>query len=181
MRTPGEYEWLKSMHICVNCRKEKAARGHVLCAQCLDDKRHKGQNDYANMTEEQKAQNKADKKAYHEKLIAERRCVRCTKPLASWEEYKTCGRCRAKMRRYCQNYREDRGVINATMRNSFEYCSICSKPIDKSEKKKICDRCRENCLRNLEKARQSRNDRYFRGLNNIFWTEKRRKNEKTNN
>lgn len=160
--------WLKENHFCVHCRKEPAARGHVLCANCMDYKREYYRQHRDAILEAQKPK----RKQYYEKLVAEHKCIRCAKPLESWTPYKTCQKCRVKSRRACKEYSRRKGALPNVLRNSFEYCSICCKPIDKTLKKKICDRCYSNCMKNLEKANQNRNNEYFRGLNNIFWQEK---------
>lgn len=168
-----EYLWYKQNHFCAGCRKERAARGHVLCANCLDIKKEQYRKRKAAINEQQKESESKRKKDYQERLIREKRCIRCTKPLEPWSPYKTCQGCRARWRIKNAEWRVKQGVIPAVLRNSKDYCSVCSKPIDASNGKKICDRCYDNCLKNLEKANQNRNNEYFRRLNNIFWEEKK--------
>lgn len=167
------YYWYMANRICVNCRKERAARGHTKCANCLDDAKETNKKRNAAMSDKQKEAESKRKKEYQERLYRERRCGRCTKPLEPWSPYKTCQRCRARCRIKNAEYRVKQGAIPAVLRNSKDYCSVCSKPIDASNGKKICDRCYDNCLKNLEKANQNRNNDYFRRLNNIFWEEKK--------
>ena len=168
-----EYLWYKQNHFCAGCRKERAARGHVLCANCLDIKKEQYRKRKAAINEQQKESESKRKKDYQERLIREKRCIRCTKPLEPWSPYKTCQGCRARWRIKNAEWRVKQGVIPAVLCNSKDYCSVCSKPIDASNGKKICDRCYDNCLKNLEKANQNRNNEYFRRLNNIFWEEKK--------
>lgn len=86
----GDYEWYKSHGICVNCHKEKAAKGRARCLNCLDYASVYRLTYYKGLTDGEKARRNNRRRTLHEMGL----CVECGAPAdgKSWR----CKRCNAK-------------------------------------------------------------------------------------
>lgn len=134
-----EYESYKSIGICPQCRKHEAEPNHVLCYECLDEKR-------------QKWRNSEHKKRKVNSTIEKRKesgiCTRCGKRDASDGKLK-CRFCLAKER---NKQRERRNTtIPRCERTVYGYCYICGKTCYKDSK--LCKEHYDKAVNNVTKGR----------------------------
>ena len=164
--------WVKH-HICANCCNADTIKGQVYCASCAEINRKRAARYIANRSEEQIAIDNLRKKQRRECWESENKCKRCGHSLEPQTIgfYKSCEKCRAKMRR---RYRENRPpeTLPHLLRTSHEYCYMCCKPIDRTDNKTLCDKCRQICIGNLSHVTpegRERSKKAFKELNQIFW------------
>lgn len=149
------YEWYKAHGICVKCKKHEAARGHVLCPDCMDRLR---KNYYARVskeTEKEHRERNAKAKEYERSLRAKRkaehRCLNCGKPAKDGDIY--CYECglqvRRKDREKIRRYRAEHPEYEPRIKTDFSpgLCSRCNEPALPGYK--LCKRHYEATLKGL--------------------------------
>lgn len=143
-----DYEWYKSIGICVQCRKEKAAPHHVRCEVCLEQ----------NLSTQESRRRvgtyrRADRRSYN-KTLRERRkaaglCIDCGRPICSSSKC-YCVECRIKNQK--RNERRKEG-LNRSERKQYGLCYICGK--EALPGKAVCKEHYDTLVRNLEIAGNS--------------------------
>lgn len=132
-----DYDWHKAHGICVNCGKERACHGLILCADCWEKNNIRSRKYY----EKNKEKHKAQMRENGRKLYKERRekglCTKCGKKAITGKSL--CLNCYAKKRR--RKDKRWKNDIPRSERPAYGMCYICAKPLNKFEK--ICDECHE--------------------------------------
>lgn len=134
-----QYDWYKSHGICVHCRHEKAAKGHVLCLNCLDDARVRYYKNHAEERKKRWAEHREEEQARKRALYHERKeqglCTKCGKPARFGTFCYTCY-IRQKARRVAAS--DARGNIRQ-IREENGLCLKCGEPLNTN--KKLCAKC----------------------------------------
>lgn len=162
------YYWYKSAGICVKCKQENAEKG-IFCLKCRMDERQRKKKKYPEKMKTYMRELKAKRKAEHI-------CVKCGRPLPSWDKRVSCGICRAKENAHKREVSQKQGRIPLYFRGDGEHCAICFKPVE-TKGKKLCNRCYNNCIANLAKTSPEawkRSKKTFQEYNTIFWNEGKR-------
>lgn len=142
------YDWYKSHGICVDCGREKAAKGKTRCLVCLSINAEKAFKYRASLNEERQAEEKrrvSDKKKriYHDRK-AQGLCPYCGRQAENGKMQ--CDRCRAKNRLAAERSRRARGIKSQQVICEDEtICSTCKKPVKPGYK--VCERCYDNIIR----------------------------------
>lgn len=123
-----DYERLTAMGLCHKCRKEKAAKGHVHCLNCLDKIKEENRKYYD--PEKARKYQERRREIYREKK-AEGICVRCRKTathgMYCLEHSIEAKRRSQKRSQERKNARRDRGLI-PEIRKKNGLCLWCGKP-----------------------------------------------------
>ena len=144
-----DFRWFKNHGMCVQCRKEKAARGRTMCADCLD--RHKEWARKYREREPERSRESSD--ICHKRLYEKRKqaglCVSCgSRPPK--EGRVRCGICLARHRRSAEKIRRKRGQWSRQEMTEPGVCYMCHAP--SLPDKRLCGVCRGKALINLAKA-----------------------------
>lgn len=141
-RAKKDYAWYKSHGVCVQCHTNNAAKGHVLCPDCLYKSRERYRAERENETPEEHAafrdwQNK-NRRVYLKRMHEEHRCEWCGKPVKDGE--RLCMECGIKERRGKREYylaHKERYAKNRVKTDfSPGLCSRCNEPALPG--KKVC-------------------------------------------
>ncbi len=123
-----DYEWLTSMGLCHKCRKEKVAKGHVHCLNCLDRIKEESRKYYD--PEKARKYQERRRKIYREKKMAGI-CVRCKKTathgMFCYEHSIKAKRRSQERAQKSRNDRIDRGLV-PEIRKKNGLCLWCGKP-----------------------------------------------------
>lgn len=144
-----EYIWLKSLGMCVRCRKEKAMKGHTMCLICMSDDAEKSRR----YRERKPVESRESSSKRHKRLYSERKeagmCVSCgNRPPKDGRV--RCGICLARHRRNAEALRRRRGQWSHDELMEPGVCYNCHAP--SLPEKKLCADCREKSMINLKKA-----------------------------
>lgn len=143
------YDWYKSHHVCVSCRKETAAKGRTMCLVCLSDGAEKARAYREREPDKSReASDRAHKRLYEERKAAGL-CVSCGKRPPK-EGRVRCGLCLARHRRNAETVRRKRGQWSRQELTEPGVCYMCKAP--SLPGKKVCAECREKNMKKLEKA-----------------------------
>lgn len=144
-----EYKWLKSHHVCTQCRRERAAPRRNMCLVCLHDmaenKRQYRKNNREKVAE---ASRKCKKRLYDERKSAGV-CVSCGKRPQKDGRVR-CGLCLSRQRRNAETMRRKRGQWAHDMLLDPGVCYNCKGAA--LPNMKLCGECREKSIVNLKKA-----------------------------
>ena len=137
------YAYCKAHGFCVRCRKEKAAPGHVLCMNCLDDRRN--YDDLNNRKEVRRERHVSDREKENARkrerglrLKMQGLCIDCGKAPAKCGVY--CLSCYVRRKRRAQAARDAKGNT-LLYRREHDLCLRCGEPLDND--KKMCEACCE--------------------------------------
>ena len=154
-RKKRDYEWYKSLGLCVTCHKQKAESGHTQCLICMMDRRANP----LHHSSEVLAKHKQYLKDLRERNRENGVCIVCGKRSAM--QGKTyCDQCREKSKRCAEKKRRKIGILPRFMMGNGKLCYICGDPtINES---KLCAQCLERCREQMLYARQFRHaENYF--------------------
>jgi len=116
-----DYEYYKSHHICVSCRKEDAEPDSIYCWECREKARERGRVKYEKEKNSIEYLNKkriSDKKRY-EKRKSDGRCTSCG-VLKAVPGKTRCQKCLNKRKR---------GGVSFPLRKYLGICLHCDKPV----------------------------------------------------
>lgn len=159
-----DYDFCKSSHICVRCRKERATPGRTTCLACRMAERERHARDYAKHRDEflRKAAEPGGRNEKNRELYRQRKeqglCTACGK--INNTKRNTCPRCAAKDRAFQEKYRKIRNLGKPIW--GIERCHFCLKPPEKGYK---C--CAEHLAKLKEIAAKGRESRK---LKNHYWS-----------
>ena len=138
-----DYEWYKSIGICVQCKKENAAPNRVRCEVCLEQ----------NLSTQEKRRRVgtykiSDRRLYNknfrEKRKAEGLCIDCGKPICSNSKC-YCIDCSTKAKK--RNEKNKSEIIRSE-RAMYGLCYICGK--EALNGKSVCEEHYETLMKNLQ-------------------------------
>lgn len=150
-------EYRRKIGVCTRCGKNKAEPHKKLCLECLGA----DQDRYAEKkaTDEQREKDRLKKRELAEERRAKGLCTRCGKHTT--ESGGICSRCKAYLKRYRDNHRQD---IMRSERADYGICYICGKAKVMKDKK-VCPDCYETRLKTLPAMWANPNNEYFKQLN----------------
>lgn len=167
MSTKADYDFYKSIGICVRCHKRVAAPNKVMCFKCADMERIKGKEKRKRNHESEK---KRDLDKYY-RLKEQGVCTYCKHEKAVSGKTK-CKKCLAKIKAKRQAKRCE---IDRSERCSYGICYICGKnPILPG--KGVCKECYETRTTAIQKCIDSRDEGfndYWKRENNLFFSNKK--------
>ena len=162
---------------CILCGEE-ALFGKKMCVMCRGDRRDYSRKYYAahkdEITEEQRQKRCEDSRKRRERYKLEHRCITCGKPLPERYTKVRCSICNAKNTKRTEQYHRAKGVTPMELSGNGHYCAVCLKPVE-IQGNKLCERCYANNLKSIKEANKKADRSYFRGLNKVFWEEKKKK------
>lgn len=147
------YQFIKSLGLCVRCRKSTAMPGKTYCEVCAAEQAEQRLRKKEAMTSEEIQIKKQKDKIYRDRIRAERRsmglCIYCGKQKA--RDHTLCIECNLKHRRSAQKSRERQRYQNGTewkngiSRHEYPQYGICYKCCKNPviEGKKLCADCME--------------------------------------
>lgn len=141
------YAFWKSLNRCVTCHEQDAytLAGRVRCAECTAK--------YSELRKSYRERNKervyAKQRDWYSLMKAEKRCVRCGKPVEG--KHVICAGCRAKRRASYAERSSAGGKIAKRQASDLGICGVCNKR-PATAGRRTCPECYENSMRNLEKA-----------------------------
>ena len=128
------YHWYKDHGICVECRKEKAAKGKTMCPNCLSKIADKRWERYNRMTEEEREEKNRIRREKSKALRDYRRanglCTICGEPV--YKNYSKCYRHYI----YCMKYTRRGNEKKKKGYAELGLCRFCGKPT--AEGTKLC-------------------------------------------
>jgi len=152
-RKKREYEWYKSIGICVICHKVKAEPGHTQCLACMMARREKGDTH----SKESKERHKEYLKKRRRENLKKGICVVCGKHKAMpGKTY--CEFCKAKSRLREEKKRRELGIMPRAIMGTGNFCYFCGKP---TNGKKICAECYEKCKNKMLYARSFKREKNY--------------------
>lgn len=155
MSSKTDYDFYKSIGICVRCHKRAAEPNKVMCLECADTERIKDKKKRERNLESEK---KRDLDKYYW-LKEHGICTYCKHEKAVPGKTK-CKKCLAKIRAKRQAKRCD---IDRSERRSCGVCYICGKnPVLSG--KGVCNECHKLRLEAINKCLESREDGF-----NEYW------------
>ena len=167
MSTKADYDFYKSIGICVRCHKRVAAPNKVMCFKCADMERIKGKEKRKRNHESEK---KRDLDKYY-RLKEQGVCTYCKHEKAVSGKTK-CKKCLPKIKAKRQAKRCE---IDRSERCSYGICYICGKnPILPG--KGVCKECYETRTTAIQKCIDSRDEGfndYWKRENNLFFSNKK--------
>jgi len=167
MSNKADYDFYKSIGICVRCHKRVAEPNKVMCFKCADMERIKGKEKRKRNHESEK---KRDLDKYY-RLKEQGVCTYCKHEKAVPGKTK-CKKCLVKIRTKRQSKRHD---IDRSERRSYSICYICGKnPILPG--KGVCKECYETRTTAIQKCIDSRDEGfndYWKRENNLFFSNKK--------
>lgn len=154
-----EYKWLKSHHVCPQCKHKKAAPKHVLCLECLSDISERNYQRRSKLTDEQRkaesqraTENKRKRKEHRKALNL---CVECGKRPPK-DGRVSCGICLHKHSERMKLYNRRKGRKPQELLLAHDVCWICGgEPLPG---KRLCNVHYDIAMANLRKANQNRNN-----------------------
>lgn len=167
MSTKADYDFYKSIRICVRCHKRAAEPNKVMCLECADNEKI---HDRAKRQRNISYMKKNDLDKYY-LLKQQGICTYCKHEKAVSGKTK-CAKCLAKIRTKRQSKRND---IDRSERCSYGICYICGKnPILPG--KGVCKECYETRTTAIQKCIDSRDEGfndYWKRENNLFFSNKK--------
>lgn len=165
-------EWLELLDknkICHKCQKHSQFPGRKFCPECLEkitlDNIKRYDSEYAHRYQERRKEIYREKK---EKGI----CIRCSKPasrgLYCYDHFIGAKRHSAEMSQKRKRERHERGLV-PEYRKEHGLCYLCGAPV---EDPKHHGRACNACALKLSEYSYRQDKSYWKGLNNIMWTEK---------
>lgn len=159
----ADYDFYKSLGICVRCHKENAEPGRVMCYECQDKESEINRRSRERNLEREKTR---DLDKYY-RLKVEGICTYCKRRPADPGKTK-CNACLAKIRNRRNAKRED---IERSERPSYGICYICGKnPLYKNFK--VCESCYQVRRKSIDECLEKRpleSMEYFRSLNKLVF------------
>lgn len=134
------------LHRCFKCGEQDAftLNGRRFCADCIYEINEKHRAAYARNPDRVNAYGRK----HRQKMISERRCAACGKPLPESERHKNCAACRAKQ---AARFIERTGGLK--MRTENGLCYRCQKnPI--MEGRTICESCYEVLCEHVRRLKE---------------------------
>lgn len=157
MGRKAEYDFYKSIGICVRCHKRVAEPNKVMCLECAGrelDRYHKEGRSETTLQKDGRR-----KKIHYEQCKKDGICPRCGKKVES-TGFVHCKMCRAKMREWRRQKRQD---FDRSERTSYGFCYICGKnPV--LPRKGVCVECYKVRTVAINKCLESREDGF-----NEYW------------
>lgn len=176
MSTKQEYNFCKSIGICVRCKKHPAETERIMCAACLEKERKRVSENRAALKEmgfcprcgknklfgDEKMcldcrektyeYNKIHRSSSQKNCIKIRKesgiCIKCGKRTPIDGKTK-CAICASKERIRAREYRMRLGIeVDRSERVSNGRCYFCGEPV--LDRMKVCSRCRDRCISNLD-------------------------------
>ena len=167
MSNKADYDFYKSIGICVRCHKRVAEPNKVMCFKCADMERIKGKEKRKRNHESEK---KRDLDKYY-RLKEQGVCTYCKHEKAVPGKTK-CKKCLAKIK---AKWQAKRCEIDRSERCSYGICYICGKnPILPG--KGVCKECYETRTTAIQKCIDSRDEGfndYWKRENNLFFSNKK--------
>lgn len=155
MSNKADYNFYKSIGICVRCHKNMAEPNKIMCLECADMERVRDK-------EKRKRNHESEKKRDLDKyywLKSQRICTYCKHEKAVPGKTK-CKKCLVKIRTKRQSKRHD---IDRSERRSCGICYICGKnPVLPG--KGVCAECYDVRLEAMNKCLENRNEGF-----NTYW------------
>ena len=147
----GEYyHWYKEHGICVNCAKQNAAPGRIMCDECAELNREKQRQRKKNNPSNADAR-RAYNRRHRKERLEQGLCPDCGKPL--YNGLKSCYECHLKDIRYSQERRRENPATLDESRRKNKVCLKCGKP--RVPGKFYCKEHYKKAVKSLEKARES--------------------------
>ena len=137
------YDWRKQKGICVNCGKERACIGSILCPDCWEKYNLRNRKYYKNHKEECKKNNSANGKKLYWYRRENGLCTKCGKKAVANKSL--CISCLTK-KRLTKDPRWNND-IDRSERPAFGLCYVCGKPLKSHEK--LCDECYEKASKKM--------------------------------
>ena len=151
----NEYkEWYKSKGICINCGKERAWSGRLMCPECLDKTKI---NSERTRTEESKEQRKKYIKRKRELCVAFGICRECLK-----KETKVGQKCLECYVKEVKRNEAKRTKVKKNMRVELGLCYFCGQPTEDGHK--TCKKHHIIMANNLSKASRDNSGHYWRKI-----------------
>lgn len=158
----SNYEYFKSLKICVQCMRYSVAPGRVRCEVCLAQNAEASERKIRNESSEQSEERKRKHREYLKRIRKERKergvCIFCERPLAIGSTV------------YCiehkiknQRANEKKHDIARTERKYYGKCYLCGE--DSVEGKNVCRVCYEKCCSNLPESKGNSNYDYWKREN----------------
>lgn len=167
MSSKADYDFYKSIGICVRCHKRIAEPNKVMCLECADKERMNAKKKRERNIDLEK---KRDLDKYYW-LKSQRICTYCKHEKAVPEKTK-CKKCLAKIK---ARRKAKRCEIDRSERRSYGICYICGKnPILPG--KGVCKECYETRTTAIQKCIDSRDEGfndYWKRENNLFFSNKK--------
>lgn len=160
-RQPGEYQFYKSLGICVRCHKTYAEPNKVRCAECA----YKDLVRTQKTTEKSAKTKKKDMERYYE-LKRNGICTNCKHEKAVVGKTK-CKKCIAKIRNR-NNAKKD--GISRSERVAYGLCYICGESI--MQGKKVCERCYNTRLESVNKIMHLPGPKHWANDNKLIFRRK---------
>lgn len=149
-RSKRDYEWYKSLGLCVACHKQPVEPGHVYCLACLMERRGK----HYNSSPETSQKHKQYLKELREKNRKNGICVVCGKnPVMPGKSY--CVKCKEQSKHRAAKKRLKAGMMPRFMMGDGIRCYFCGKP---SCGEKLCPECLARCQKQMLYARSFRSN-----------------------
>lgn len=162
MSNKQDYDFYKSIGICVRCHKNAAEPNKVMCLECagreLDQYYEKGRSKTTLCKDSHR------KKLHYEQCKKNGICPRCGRNVED-HRFVYCKRCRAKMSEWRAKNRKD---IDRSERVSHGICYICGESFTMPGKG-VCSDCYETRLIAMNKCLSSRKDGF-----NDYWKQENR-------
>lgn len=157
MSNKQDYDFYKSIGICIRCHKNAAEPNKVMCLECagreLDRYHEKGRSKTTLIKDSHR------KKAHYEQCKNDGICPRCGRKVENFR-YVYCKRCRAKMGEWRSKKRKD---IDRSDRVSHGICYLCGKNLVMPGKG-VCSNCYKTRLMAINKCIDSKKDGF-----NDYW------------
>ena len=138
-----EYEFLKSIGICVQCRKNKAFDGHVNCPECIEKDNARSAKMREKMTDADKEKRNEYQRLRTQKHKEQGLCIKCSRPAkyGAFCYYHKIESIRySKARSELRKQDDKPSVIEIKKANGL--CLRCGKPVEGNHGT-WCDGCAE--------------------------------------
>lgn len=169
------YDFLKKIHICVNCGNEEAEPNSIYCLECKEKVYERNKEYYKKNKTKLNNKNKAyNRQKYYERKNKEI-CTKCGKRKITKQSETLCIECYIKRKRVKD--KRWNNEIPRSERPRYNLCYICGK--EKNNDKTICNECFERLRNNMKKlndnptekmkkARKEYSDNMFKFKEGIF-------------
>lgn len=179
------YDYLKRLHICVNCGNEDAEPKSIYCLECRE-KNYKRNKEYRarNIERLKEGQRKYFKSLYYKRKESGI-CTKCGKRKVCTNSTTLCIDCYVKKRR--KKDKRWNNEIPRAERVGFGLCYICAEP--REVHNTLCNKCFQRCstvmkktnaspTERMKKARKEYSDYMFKFKESLFKKRSRLQEEK---
>lgn len=163
--TNEEREFYDKLGVCICCRKEKRAAGHVQCPRCLERGALYQAKKRDLMTPEMKAEANTKRREVYNRRREAGLCPHCGKPathgIYCYEHNLKIKRRNSRSAERVKQKRHDNGLIS-DYRVANRLCLRCGEPIEDGNDTKFCNTCRERQSLIAHKSLMNRDHIWYR-------------------